>query len=299
MRLLAFLLLTLQFLYGANVVNYNLYERENRLDLMLSFDDAYKGRITRRTEGKHTILQLEGAHISQKIVKHPRVSFVGELRLVPYQNRLMIEIVADDAVKIAASKTIDQYGLRIRITPVYTSSNTNAKEQKAVENPLFSKREKPLQEREDKNAVEGTLQNITKKDHGMQQAYLKVIAVLAGLLLFLYLLKKMMKTEKTERSWLFPVGKKEKSPVHVVYQKSLDTRNRVALIGYKGYLYLVLLGVNNVLLDKFREDHAPDKEEFEELLQKNSDKLESFIRLKNEKLDAYKKKVGQEFSRLH
>ncbi|OQX74268.1 MAG: hypothetical protein B6D59_02980 [Campylobacteraceae bacterium 4484_4] len=296
MRIVALLFLSLHLLYGANVVNYNLYERENRLDLMLSFDDAYKGRITKRTEGVHTILQLEGATLSQKIIKHPRVSFVKELRLVPYVNRLLIEIAASDEVKITASKTIDRYGLRIRITPVYPSSTKGGQEQKAVENPLFTAPEK----KEKPQHASGIQKSVSiKKDSGMEGAYLKMIAVLVGLLLFLYLLKKIMNTGRPEKSWLFPVGKKEKSPVHIVYQKSLDARNRVALIGYKGYLYLVLLGVNNVLLDKFREDHAPDEEEFEELLQKNSDKLDQFIRLKNEKLNAYKEKVGREFSKLH
>lgn len=39
-------------LYSVELISYNIYDRNDRVDLMLSFDNAYNGKISQKKEKK-------------------------------------------------------------------------------------------------------------------------------------------------------------------------------------------------------------------------------------------------------
>lgn len=49
MRLLVLFFLILP-LYSVELISYNIYDRNDRVDLMLSFDNAYNGKISQKKE---------------------------------------------------------------------------------------------------------------------------------------------------------------------------------------------------------------------------------------------------------
>ena len=57
MRIFAALLLFFAALWGSNLSTYNIYERSDRVDIMLSFDAPYSGTILQeRKDGAITLL---------------------------------------------------------------------------------------------------------------------------------------------------------------------------------------------------------------------------------------------------
>ena len=84
--------------------------------------------------------------------------------------------------------------------------------------------------------------------------------------------------------WIFKKKLKMKLPIksnlNIVFQKPLDTKNKIALIEFNKRKYLVIIGSSNILLDVFDENmiNIKTNQEFEEYLQKDeiNKKLDNF-----------------------
>ncbi|HIO90673.1 MAG TPA: hypothetical protein EYG69_02765 [Campylobacterales bacterium] len=74
-------------------------------------------------------------------------------------------------------------------------------------------------------------------------AYLKMLVILAAIIMLLLYVKKILEKKN--------LLNQNKNDLVVKSQKMIDTKNRVALLGYKDKEYLVILGDNNLLLDSF------------------------------------------------
>ncbi|MBD3807006.1 MAG: hypothetical protein IE879_08050, partial [Sulfuricurvum sp.] len=84
--------------------------------------------------------------------------------------------------------------------------------------------------------------------------------------------------------------------IHIRFQKSLDNTHTVAMLDYGTMSYLVLLGNNTLLLDKFQDNIPITQNEFEALLQSKHRELDSFFQLapaaQDEMFDLYKEKAS-------
>jgi len=74
-------------------------------------------------------------------------------------------------------------------------------------------------------------------------AYLKMLVILAAIIMLLLYVKKILEKKN--------LLNQNKNDLVIKSQKMIDTKNRVALLGYKDKEYLVILGDNNLLLDSF------------------------------------------------
>ncbi len=262
------LFLTLPLLSGT-ILNQNIYEKEDSVDIMLSFDSPYEGNIIQKKGEENKIFILEGIKIEQKTTKDINSPILQKLQLIPYENQLFIELIGEDSFDVDASKTVDNYGLRLRVTPQTVTEN--------MQELSFEKEAKTYQ---------------TKKEDDIGSAYLKVMLVLAALIAFLYLLKNYLAKRGTnfQGSWLFDKnGQKEQSTIKIKQQKALDVKNRISLVSYGDKEYLLLLGSTNLLLDTFE---ASQENDFDKVLTENEDQLSDFIKLKNKKFDNYKQKLS-------
>ncbi|EAH6260829.1 hypothetical protein EIC19_05030, partial [Campylobacter upsaliensis] len=61
------LLLMTMPLFSAKLINYNIYDRNDRVDLMLSFDSAYQGKISQKKEGEFALLSFEGLEAKEEL----------------------------------------------------------------------------------------------------------------------------------------------------------------------------------------------------------------------------------------
>jgi len=126
MRIFAGLLLFFAALWGSNLSTYNVYERSDRVDIMLSFDAPYSGTILQeRKDGAITLL-FKDLQNDQNIEKSVNSSILQELLFEPRGQNLALVIKSDAQVAVSASKTTDGFGLRIRVTPENAANSAAA-----------------------------------------------------------------------------------------------------------------------------------------------------------------------------
>jgi hypothetical protein len=268
-----FLLLLLPFLlYGAKILNYNVYDRTDRVDIMITFDTPYNGVIKQNTTKAKLILTLDNVTIEAPKYKKIASKYLQALSIVPLKNSTqIIAAVPSHAIKLHVSKTTDGYGLRLRFT---TETATRKKElQQTNQDPLAALP--------------------TKKGNDLTKSYYIVIAILVAGIFFLFYIKRKidpkqkaaLKAPKKKENWLFqstntpPATDETKSPnsVTIRFQKAIDSENSVIMLDFGPQSYLVLMGKSNILLDKFTDEKPTSQHEFESILQSRNEELESFL----------------------
>jgi len=272
------LLLLLPFLlFGSKILSYNVYERSNRVDVMLTFDTPFEGKLSQVKQNNKIILKLEGASIEAPKIKNISTSYLHKMTLTPIASHTEVILQTASSVAMSASKTSDAYGLRLRFTKATAAKTTTA------------------------SNTGSFLKNVgleTKSDSEFNNSYYVVIAILLlGIIIMLWLKKKMgPSTSKTKQPWLFK-GTTKKEGISVRFQKPLDPKNRVAMLDFEGQSYLVLLGNSNILLDKYSQGKpVRTQTEFDKILDDNKEELDSYLQLDNaadiEPLQSYKEKAS-------
>ncbi|MBE0491751.1 MAG: hypothetical protein IBX44_05825 [Sulfurospirillum sp.] len=277
MRALILILIFLSSVFAANLLTYNIYERTDRVDLMLSFDAPYEGRILQKKGENITILTLEDLSFDKLVEKNINSSIAQAISISPNAQSTIITIKSDKNIGVIASKTVDGFGLRVRSKPIETQAiNTN--ENQLLENNVGKNRE-----------------NILDTD------YILVISVLIVLLLFMLWLKNKLLQQKgqlqAKGSWLFKdtLPKGSKKEVHVLHKKTIDNQNSVVLLEFDGKEYLVMTGSSNLLLEKFSQSTISNEDDFEKAFEENRKKLDDFLRLQDGGIDKYKSKASGDF----
>jgi len=294
MRYLIPLLLLPALLWGAKILSYNVYDRNDRVDVMLTFDTPYEGVLRQNRQGNTVIIKLEEAFIEDPKVKEVNSKYLSKLTISPQEEQ--IEIVAEVAndVIMQASKTSDSYGLRLRFTHPAPADTA-------------------LQPAPMDEAALGALP--TKKSNEFEQSYYVVIGILViGIGILFWLKQNIAKRTATLQSepktpWLFnkstadlkatlsnplPLSG-ESGGIHIRFQKTLDSSHTVAMLDYGTMSYLVLLGNNTLLLDKFQDNIPITQNDFETLLQSKHRELDGYFQLapaQDEVFDSYKEKAS-------
>lgn len=264
------------FLYASKILNYNVYDRTDRADIMITFDTPYNGIIKQSSAHSKIILTLEGVSIEAPKSKTISSQYLRSIAIVPLQNATqIIATIPKNNIKLLASKTTDGYGLRLRFT---AKSSHKQEAASATKEPSLSMLP-------------------TKKDENISQSYVIVITLMIiGVLILLYLKRKVQRypdaaqiKPKQER-WLFNStnakaqeatkttqnGQIDKN-VAIRFQKAIDSENSVVMLDFGPQSYLILMGKSNILLDKFTDEKPSSQQEFESILQSRHEELESFL----------------------
>jgi len=298
-----FLLLFLPLgLLASKILSYNIYDRTDRADVMLTFDTPYNGVIRQHKSDSKIIIKLEGASIESPKIKKVSSQYLRSLTITPLKNKTQIIAIVPKNVKLVASKTADAYGLRLR----FIDKNSYKKNTQTTSNTS--------------NSFASTLP--TKKSDDLSKSYYIVIAILViGIGILLYIRKKLPAAnnkKSTKDAWLFQPNTQEKNTptakqshqeslnsnqVTIRFQKAIDEHNSVVMIDFGNQSYLVLMGNGNILLDKFIDDKPTSQQEFETILQNRHEELEEFLNggqrshktssfEAQEALEAYKEKAA-------
>jgi hypothetical protein len=261
---------------------------------MLTFDTPYEGVLRQNRQGNTVVVKLEEAFIEDPKVKEVNSKYLSKLTISPQEEH--IEIVAEVAndVVMQASKTSDSYGLRLRFT-----------------HPLPA--DTIIQSAPIDEAAIGALP--TKKSNEFEQSYYVVIGILViGIGILFWLKQNIAKRTATLQSepkapWLFNKSTAEvkatlsnplplsgeSGGIHIRFQKTLDPSHTVAMLDYGTMSYLVLLGNNTLLLDKFQDNIPITQNDFETLLQSKHRELDGYFQLapaQDEVFDSYKEKAS-------
>lgn len=300
MKYLITLLILPTLVWGAKILSYNVYDRNDRVDVMLTFDTPYEGVLRQTRQGNNIVIKLEEAFIEAPKIKNINSQYLSKLTVAPQGEHIEIVAQVSADVTMQASKTSDSYGLRLRfMSPAATESAVSTA---------------PV----DETALSGLP---TKNSNEFEKSYYVVIAILVIGIAILFWLKQniakragAIQAQQPKAPWLFnkPASDAQTAPsftpsaapagvigdtggVHIRFQKSLDATTSVAMLDYGTQSYLVLLGNNTVLLDKFQDNIPVTQNEFETLLQSKHRELDGFFQLASpadEPFDSYKEKAS-------
>ena len=291
MRYLLFSLLTFIPLVASNLLTFNIYERSDRVDIMLSFDAPYEGSIYQKKGTNLISLTLNDLIFDQLVEKNINSTIVQELMIEPSKNSTIVTLKSEEEIGVIASKTVDGFGLRIRsklIAPPVIETET----------PVIT----PSYQLPNGQNVSPKISPLPASDM-IDTRYITVIAIMLILLLvLLWVKRKINKPQKTSgkvpANWLFK-NAATNDMMNVLYQKPLDNNNKVVLFDFDGKQYLVMTGSSNVLLDRYDSKIVQNDHEFQEVFEQNRQKLDDYLKLQQTQLSSYKEKVSQDYIPHH
>ncbi len=277
--------------YATKILSYNIYDRTDRVDLMITFDTPYNGVIKQSKHKSKIIIKLENAEIETSKIKKLSTKFLDSITITPMQNYTQVVATIPSNVHLIAAKTTDAYGLRLRFTNSKNLKKSNI-------HKLNS------------NNKENLLP--TKNNDTVSNSYYIVVGILIiGILILFLLQKKIEKSSKNREnsSWLFKENNKIEQKMHsnnmktdstselsIRFQRNIDETNSVAMIDFGNQSYLVLIGKNNLLLDKYIDNKPTTEEDFDTILKSRHQELDDFLKVENkeskEALQAYKERAA-------
>ena len=297
-KFLLILLLPLS-IYASKILSYNIYDRTERVDVMITFDTPYEGVIKQSSSASKIIIKLQDAKIESAKIKKLSTIFLKSISITPMLGYTQIVASVPSSVRLIASKTSDSYGLRLRFTNEKTTQRNTLNKTQTKSNSLSSLP--------------------TKKDDGMSQSYYIVVGILIlGIIILFFLKRKIMhdNQQKNANPWLFKDDKanvpteamkttptytphqetNQNKDVSIRFQKAINSSNSVVMLDFGEESYLVLMGNSNILLDKFRDDKPTNQEDFESILRSRHEQLDDFLGVERsetkEPLQAYKERAA-------
>ncbi|NOQ29724.1 MAG: hypothetical protein GQ570_01240 [Helicobacteraceae bacterium] len=270
--LLLLLAITITYAQATRILSYNIYERSDRADVMLTFDTPYEGKIAQHRQSGKIIIKLTNSSIESKKVKSLKSKYLKKLQLLSVGDVTQITATVPKNISLLVSKTSDAYGLRLRFVP-----------------KVATKRE-----------VTQANNLPTKPEDQLTNSYYMVISFLiVGIIVLIYLKRRINVSNANggviKGGSIFK-SKAEKDDVTVRFQKNLDQKNRVVMLDYGTDSYLLVLGETNLLLDRFESlDSVKTETDFSSLLKNKNHELDQYMQLKDPKVDhlqAYKEKAG-------
>lgn len=276
-------------LYASKILSYNIYDRTDRVDVMITFDTPYDG-VIKQSVGNSTItIKLQDASIESAKLKQLSSKYLKSLSITPMAGYTKIIALVPPSVSLRASKTSDSYGLRLRFATKTVPQKSNTQIKKAA-SPSLSMLP-------------------TKKGDDIEQSYYMVIAILIVGIGILFFIKKKVtpaKQKHQQASWLFKETKeskketvaqaKESNDVSIRFQKSINQENSVVMLDFGEQSYLVLMGKSNILLDKFTDNKPVTQDDFNAILQDKHKELDDFLHndeeTSKEPLQAYKERAA-------
>ena len=279
MRLLLTLLLLAISSFASNLLTYNVYERSDRVDIMLSFDAPHEGSIAQKNDASSITLTINDLSYDKLIEKSLNSPIIQELSIVPEKdNSIKIILKSNKQISVIASKTVDGFGLRIRGSIMQSPAQKTATNQSPT-----------------------LLSNNDTVGDVMDMRYILVLCVLLVLVLLMLWIRKRVATHPTTKSgggksWLFNSKTGTAQEVTLLHKKPIDNNNSVVLFEYGTIRYLVMTGNSNVLLEKFENGEVKDNSEFERVFEENRRKLDDYLKLQDTKLSTYKDKASADYS---
>ncbi len=268
-------------LFASKILSYNIYDRTDRVDVMITFDTPYIGAIKKSVDDANIIIRLQNTSIESTKMKRLSSKFVNTISISSISSHVQIVASVPEGIDLIASKTSDAYGLRLRFTRKPLSKQSAKTQTKSV------------------NLKSPTLLSAlpTKKDDNITQSYYIVISILIIGIIILFMLRN--KVGPTTNSWL--MGQKDKAKkianphldVSIRFQKTINEHNSVVMLDFAEQSYLVMMGSSNVLLDRFTDNKPSTQEDFESILQEKHHALEDFLENPQEEpMQTYKNKAS-------
>ena len=99
-------------LNASKILSYNVYDRTERVDVMITFDTPYDGSIKQSITNNKIIIKLENSEIESSKSKKLTSKYLQKLTITQMSGYTQIVATVPSSTKLKASKTSDAYGLR-------------------------------------------------------------------------------------------------------------------------------------------------------------------------------------------
>jgi len=283
MKILLLLLALFSWMNASNLLTYNVYERDDRVDVMLSFDSPHEGTISQKNDANSITLIISDLSYDKMVEKSINSGIIQDLSIVPEKNNaLKIILKSNKNINVVASKTVDGFGLRIRsnIAPAASQRSSDST----------------------KTALTST---DSSSSDSIETRYIIVIIVLLIMVIFMLWIKRRMgirgmipsstNISGKGKSWLFNPKTSSNQEVTLLHKKPIDNQNSVVLFEYGNITYLVMTGNSNVLLEKFQNGEVKNDSEFEKVFEENRRRLDDYLKLQDSKLNTYRNKASADY----
>ena len=280
MKKILLLLLATSYMLATSLLTYNIYDRSDRVDLMLSFDSPYNGQIYQEKLQDTITLKLSDLNYNKIIKKDINSEIIQKMMIVPNKDFLKIIIKSKNQIAVVASKTTDGFGLRIRV------KNLNIQDKKIT---LSQNR-----------SLDNNLNFTDQDENSLDTRYIIVVVILFVLLVLMFWIRKKIPPKDsslTKKSWLFKITNTSNQDIKILHRKQIDAKNSVLLLEFENRKYLVMSGASNLLLDTFGDKELQNSGEFEKVFEDNRKKLDDFLKIQDDKLENYKEKASNDFQK--
>lgn len=260
MKISLLILLLASTLLASTIKSHNIYVRDDRVDIMLSFDTPFDNPVQQQKGEDFVRVILIGVAIENEVNEKIDTPFVKQMNIIPYEAKTEVLLKIAKGVNIIASKTVDGFGLRLRVKGKIVEKDNKLSEIKS-----------------------SVTKDIKVKEAVDYSRYYIVVGILLLLLIVLLVTKKVV--EKNRLKTRTSPNSKEPN-LNILYQKIVDDKNRLMLFEFEEVEYLVMVGSSNILLNKKELKKEPKiktkQEEFEEMLkQKGVDLNNANIKIRN------------------
>lgn len=285
MRLLASLFLFALSLFGAtNISDFNIFDRGDRVDIMLSFDSPYAGNISKQSGDGYVNLLLGDLYISEDIEKAFNNNIIETLKIYQDGPNVNILVGTNNNAFVVASKSAEGYGLRLRFTLPKSEASSDTKsgdiETENTQTPLSS---------------------VVQTQEIDYVRYSLVLGFLALLLVVMLFARKKMGVgsgsnalTSSKNSWLFGAKGFNKDEIKILSQKQIDMKNKIIVFEAYTTRYIVSLNPNGAtLIDKIQKDSTiKPKSSFDAALHDSSEKLDSYLGLEDRGFEKLKRQAS-------
>ena len=246
-----FILLFLFFIqnYAVELIKYSTYDRQDRVDIMLSFNKSYNASVSKKQNKDTLLLILKNITYNKDEIKNFNSSFLENMTINSKNNNLYLMFNTKKDVNVSIVNIDNKFGVRIRIEPQYLLKN----KQTSILNEIQEK------------------DNISKFKEYDYTNYIYVMVVLIALLVILLFLKKKLNSSMDLNS-----------DFSVIFQKQLDRNNKFMILEHGDIRYIMIIGNSNLVLKTYE---APSKDlknndSFDSFFEENKRKIQDLINKK-------------------
>lgn len=241
-------------LYGVKLISYDIYDRNDRVDLMLSFDNAYSGKISQKKEKNLTLLTFSDLSYSKDDLKELHSKLVDKISISSKNNNTYIMLQNKQNINLELSSINDKFGIRARAV-----EQGNAQVATTALNSTQDLMPKPKS-----TSLEGY--DYTN--------YILVMLILVILLIVLWWFKKTMIYKNNNASRDFTL----------IFQRFLDKNNQLIVFDHANKRYTVIIGNSNVLLesaeipqDQITKHAEKTEKNFDSFFEDNKKRIQNLI----------------------
>ncbi|MFP4331983.1 MAG: hypothetical protein ACOCP1_01405 [Campylobacterales bacterium] len=286
MKLLFVLCVSFLSLFAAtNISDFNIFDRGDRVDIMLSFDSPYTGNISKQSGNEYINLLLGDLYISEDIERSFNNNIIETLKI--YQDGANVNILVGTKNNsfVVASKSAEGYGLRLRFALPKSEANSDVKSS-------------DLQS--EATTAQTPIDSVVQTQDIDYVRYSLVLGFLAILLLIMLFVRKRMGLSssgtltQSKNSWLFGAKGFNKDEIKILSQKQIDMKNKIVVFEAYTTRYIVSLSPNGTtLIDKIEKDTTiKPRNKFDAALHDSTEKLDSYLGVEDKGFEKLKRQAS-------